>query len=148
MIRRVVNGADLVEECVQVTLCGNGRIEVPQCAGCGVPRVLQAVIRVCGVVFFQRAQPHNALPLDFQESRVRNRFGQAVNGAGLRKDRFPDGSVSARRGLDQLSAFIGQVDGQTVKFVFHIILEVGFPGQFLRPEDPCVEVFDALHLVQ
>ena len=153
-IGRIFDGADLIEKRVQLPFGGNSGIQIPQGACRGVPGVFQRLV-VGLVVFFQHAQAHDALALNFQKALPRNGQGHAADGSGLRQNGLAHHAVAPGGGLDQLAVIVGQVDGQAVQLVFHRVLQRRqrfFPAvgqlsvELLRAGDPVPQFFLALHL--
>ncbi|MMZ60678.1 hypothetical protein D1872_227860 [compost metagenome] len=112
---------DIIEVSIQLPFRRRPRIQIAQCAGGGVPRVLQ---RLSGrlVVFGEHGQIHNAFALNFDRPRgewngQRHRFDRF----DLSQNPFPYHPVAPGRGLNQLTARVRQIQRQAVEFELHHI---------------------------
>ncbi len=145
-VRRIFNGADLVKEHIQLPGSRNRRVQISQCAGGSIPGIFQGL--GCGlIVGIQRTQAHDALALHFQQPLVRNRQGHGADGSGLGQDGLAGYAVAPGGSLNQLALVVSQVQGQAVKFIFHIVLEVRLPSQLFRASNPVLQCANGLHLV-
>ena len=84
------------------------------------------------VIFFKCTETHNAFALHFKQTLIGNFLWYGMNRFRLIKNRFSPDSVAPCRRLDQFSVLICQVQGQTVKLVFNLVLKIGLSRQFFR----------------
>ena len=145
-VRRILNGANLVKEHIQLSGCRHCRVKVSQCPSSGVAGIFQRLSRSL-VVRLQCAQAHDAFALYLQQSLVGNRQRHGADGSGLGQNRLTGDTVAPGSRLHQFAIVIGQVQGQTIKFILHIILQIRLACQFLCAANPIFQCADGLYLV-
>ena len=117
--RLVAHIIDVVEDDLGTAGRRDLGIEIADRPRRGVARVLERLVGMRAVIFFEHGQADDRLPPHFQRPAIGNGERETAHGERLRRDVLPLSAVSARGRAHKPPFRIGQTHGQPVELILH-----------------------------